>query len=120
MGRYTYLVGEMMMAPIWCFFMGDSSRKSLSTTGIKKASVFPLPVTASTTTSLCAMNRGIVEACTGVMREKPIVEIASRIHSDSEGVRASQALELELCGVAGAIPDTNTTLLPSLKLAAKT
>lgn len=32
-------------------------------------------------------------ACTGVIRVKPIVETASRIHSESEGVSASQALE---------------------------
>lgn len=77
-------------------------------TGIKNAKVFPLPVTAcrsltlayamrpnlkrtSTTTSLCVMNSGIVEACTGVMRLKPLEEMASRSHSDSGGVSASQA-----------------------------
>lgn len=32
-------------------------------------------------------------ACTGVMRVKPMLETASRIHSDRAGVRASQALD---------------------------
>ena len=52
----------------------------------------------STTTSLWPMNRGIVLACTGVIRVKPIVETASRIHSESEGVSASQALEVPFGG----------------------
>jgi len=87
-------------------------------TGIKNAKVFPLPVTAcillvvvftqylsnlirtSTTTSLCVINSGMVEACTGVMRLKPIEEIASRSHSDSGRVSASQARE-ELVGTFG-------------------
>lgn len=37
------------------------------------------------------MNNGIVEACTGVMRLKPILDTASNIHSASGGVRASHA-----------------------------
>lgn len=97
-----------MIAPMWCFRIGSPSLKSFSTIGIKKANVLPLPVTAycdhklpllnrfdgmltSTTTSLLPMNSGIVLACTGVMRSKPILEVASRIHSESAGVRASQA-----------------------------
>lgn len=82
-----------MMAPILCFLIGSSSRSNFSTTGIKKDRVFPLPVTASTTTSLWPMKRGMVEACTGVMRENPMVETASRIHGESGGLRASHALE---------------------------
>jgi hypothetical protein len=39
-------VGEMMIAPIWCFLVGSSRRRSLSTTGMRKARVLPLPVTA--------------------------------------------------------------------------
>lgn len=35
-----------MIAPIWCFLMGSSSRNSFSTTGMRNARVFPLPVTA--------------------------------------------------------------------------
>lgn len=46
----------------------------------------------STTTSLFPIKRGIVEAWTGVMRAKPIVLMASRIHSAKGGVRASHAL----------------------------
>lgn len=44
--RDGYLVGEMIIAPIWCFLMASSTRSSLSTTGIRNAKVFPLPVTA--------------------------------------------------------------------------
>lgn len=73
--------------------MGSSRRKSFSTTGIKNDKVFPLPVTASTTTSLCAINRGMAEAWTGVMRVKPIEATASKAHCDSGGVRASHDRE---------------------------
>lgn len=61
--------------------------------GIKKDRVFPLPVTASTTTSLWAMKSGMADACTGVMRVKPMVETVSRTHPDNGGLRFSQALE---------------------------
>ncbi len=37
------------------------------------------------------MKRGIVEACTGVIREKPMLATASKIHSASDGVKASHA-----------------------------
>ena len=57
-----YLVGETTMTPTWCFLIGASKRSSFSTRGIKNAIVFPLPVTASTTTSLFPMKSGIVEA----------------------------------------------------------
>lgn len=80
-----------MIPPTWCFLIGASSRNSLSITGIKNASVLPDPVTASTTTSLCAMNRGMVDACTGVMRSKPMEETASSIHCDKGGFKPSQA-----------------------------
>lgn len=40
------LVGDKIIPPIWCFFIGSSSLNSFSTTGIIKARVFPLPVTA--------------------------------------------------------------------------
>lgn len=66
------------------------------------------------------MNRGIVDAWTGVIREKPIAEIASRIHSESGGVSASQALECELCGVVGAIRDADVAISSVLKLHAET
>lgn len=104
-----------MIAPTWCFFRGSSNRNNLSTTGIKKAKVFPLPVTAltssaqhmnlererersqltSTTTSLCAMNSGIAEAWTGVMRFKPMLDTASMIHSAKGGLSVSQARDEE-------------------------
>jgi hypothetical protein len=94
------LVGDIMMAPIWCFLIGSWSLSSFSTIGNRKARVFPLPVTASTTTSLFPAKRGIQLACTGVIRSKPILDIASRIHSDNDGVRPSQALVTSLCSGA--------------------
>lgn len=39
------------------------------------------------------MNRGIVEAWTGVIRLKPMEATASKTHSDKGGVNASQARE---------------------------
>jgi hypothetical protein len=57
------------------------------------------------------MNRGIVEACTGVIRENPIAETASRIHSDSGGVRASHALEDNADGGLGAIMNRRTIIV---------
>lgn len=73
-------------------------RKSFSTTGIKNESVLPLPVTASTTTSLCAMKRGIAEAWTGVMRVKPIELTASNAHCESAGFTPSHDREDEGLG----------------------
>ena len=62
-----YLVGLMTRAPI-AFFLNLLSRLARrSSTGITNARVFPDPVTASTTTSLCFMNNGMVEAWTGVI-----------------------------------------------------
>jgi hypothetical protein len=55
------------------------------------ASVFPLPVTASTTTSEFFMNIGIAACCTGVVFTKPMASTASRIHSDRAGVKALNA-----------------------------
>ena len=78
--------------------------------GMRNARVFPLPVTAfnyltwlfhiiheltSTTTSLLPAKSGIVEACTGVILSKPILETASNIHSDRGGFRTSHALDAE-------------------------
>lgn len=111
--RTTNLVGEMMMAPTWCFLSGSSRRKSFSTTGIKKDKVFPLPVTASTTTSLCAMNKGIAEAWTGVMRVKPIEATASSTHSDRAGVTPSHALAEVPGGGLGAIVSVAVSCSPS-------
>jgi hypothetical protein len=103
-GSICYLVGDTIMAPIWCFLMGSSNRSSFSTTGIKKDKVFPLPVTASTTTSLWPMKRGIVDAWTGVIRENPMAKTASRIHPESGGFKDSQAREEDVAeGDFGAI-----------------
>jgi diacylglycerol kinase (CTP) len=55
------------------------------------------------------MNKGIVEACTGVIWVKPIVEMASRIHSERGGVKASHALE-EGFGLSFEVDSTGTIL----------
>lgn len=52
------------------------------------ARVFPLPVTASTTTSEFFMNMGMAACCTGVVFTKPMESTASSIHSDKAGVKA--------------------------------
>jgi hypothetical protein len=52
------------------------------------ASVFPLPVTASTTTSEFFINMGMAACCTGVVFTKPMASTASIIHSESAGVSA--------------------------------
>ena len=39
-------VGDIMIAPTWCFLVASSSRSSRSIVGMRKASVLPLPVTA--------------------------------------------------------------------------
>jgi hypothetical protein len=56
----------------------------------------------STTTSLCPIKRGIVEAWTGVIRSNPMLETASKIHSESDGVSASQAREAPAIGLFAA------------------
>ena len=73
------LVGLMMSAPIWFGPSLRSLRISFSKIGITKARVFPEPVTASTTTSLCCMNNGIVAAWTGVIWVWPIASMTSRL-----------------------------------------
>lgn len=48
----------------------------------------------------------MVEACTGVILEKFIEAVASRIHGDREGVSASHALEdddVGACPLSGAM-----------------
>ena len=76
------LVGLMMSAPIWFGPSLRSLRISFSRIGITKASVFPEPVTASTTTSLCCMNNGIVAAWTGVILVWPIASTTSRLQKN--------------------------------------
>lgn len=63
----------------------------------------------STTTSLFPVNKGMAEAWTGVILEKPIEETASRIHSARGGVRASQALGSFFSLSPGAIVESLTT-----------
>ena len=73
------LVGLIISAPIWFGPSLPLLRINFSRTGTTKASVFPEPVTASTTTSLCCMNNGIVAAWTGVICAWPIASITSRL-----------------------------------------
>jgi hypothetical protein len=58
-----------------------------SRSGIRNASVFPDPVTASTTTSLFLRNSGIVLAWTGVMSVKPISERHSKLKMSANSKR---------------------------------
>ena len=58
----TYRVGLMTSAPTSFLLSLVSLLIRRSRMGMTKASVFPEPVTASTTTSLCCINSGIVEA----------------------------------------------------------
>ena len=62
-GQY-HLVGLMIRHPMSCFLSGDVSRPRVSRIGMMKASVFPLPVTASAATSFLARNRGMAAAWT--------------------------------------------------------
>ena len=55
-------VGDIIKAPIWWIFSVVSNFESISNIGIKKARVFPLPVTASAATSFRSRNNGIVAA----------------------------------------------------------
>lgn len=75
----TNLVGLITIAPISPCLSLVSRRISRSRIGMTKARVFPEPVTASTTTSLCFMKRGMVEACTGVICVCPIDCMTSRL-----------------------------------------
>ena len=72
-------VGLITKAPISFFRNLVLLRTSFSKIGITKARVLPEPVTASTTTSLCFIKRGMVEACTGVICVCPIDSITSRL-----------------------------------------
>ena len=60
-GQY-YLVGLIIRQPMSCFLSGVVSLPRVSSIGIMKARVFPLPVTASAATSFLARNRGIAAA----------------------------------------------------------
>ena len=62
------------------------------------ASVFPLPVTASTTTSEFFINIGMAACCTGVVFTKPMESTASSIHSERAGVKAPKERSVLLCG----------------------
>ena len=63
----AHLVGLITNAPTSFLFSFVSRRSSFSRIGMTKARVFPDPVTASTTTSLWPIKRGMADACTGVI-----------------------------------------------------
>jgi hypothetical protein len=120
-----YLVGDTIIAATWFFFACSGALNNLSTTGIRNASVFPLPVTASTTTSLFPMNSGIVDACTGVIFSKPMLESPSSIHCESGGLTEAHALG-SFSGAAGGsdcavvVAAASTLLAFTLRLEAAT
>lgn len=77
-----------MRAPTSCFLRGWVRLCNTSVTGITKANVFPLPVVASTQTSLFFINKGIVARCTGVICSNPNTDsIVSNERGDKAGCR---------------------------------
>lgn len=72
----------------------DFLASSNQTVSFTYANVFPLPVTASTTTSEFFINIGIAACCTGVVFTKPMASTASMIHSDNAGVSALNDLSI--------------------------
>ena len=85
-----YLVGAITKAPTSYFFKETSGRVKISKIGIAKAIVFPLPVVASTQTSLFLRKRGIVVACTGVIWVNPkFEETTSNVFGDNLGSKVS-------------------------------
>ena len=64
------------------------ARARISTNGSTNASVLPLPVHASTETSLLPARRPIAAACTGVARWNPCDASTSSDSGLSAGVRA--------------------------------
>lgn len=59
---------------------------SISTAGMRKASVFPDPVRAAPNTSFPASKGGIAFACTGVIVLKPIASNALLVGSERDSV----------------------------------
>lgn len=70
-----------------CFFSGASAcaLRNISTSGRRNASVLPLPVHASTATSLLVHSKGMTAAWTGVARAKPRSRSTVREVSHSGG-----------------------------------
>ena len=76
------LVGLMMMTPVP--FLGKNLTLSInSMDGMRKESVFPLPVLAAPTKSYPSNNWGMVLACMSVMCVKPISEMAFSVLEDT-------------------------------------
>lgn len=92
--RASSRVGEMTMPPTWLGSSRVSRRSRRSTTGTTKAIVFPLPVHASTHTSLLPMNSGMTADWTGVAVANPIFASTPSVLSDSAGVKASNRLAI--------------------------
>lgn len=70
-------------------------RRRISTSGTTKARVFPEPVAASTATSLKLHSKGMVAAWTGVQKSKPERVRASRIGSESGGLRSEKRVSVK-------------------------
>ena len=81
-------VGDTINAPTSCLFIVFTLRHKISTMGSTNARVLPLPVHASTATSLCEHSRGIVAACTGVARTNPSASSVASERASSAGVSA--------------------------------
>lgn len=90
----AHLVGLMISAPTSSLFNLVSRRIRRSKMGITNANVFPEPVTASTTTSLCFMKRGIVDAWTGVICVWPIDCITSNLQGECYSSEVGGELQL--------------------------
>jgi hypothetical protein len=78
------LVGLMMSTLIWFGPSLRSLRTSFFRIGITKVGAVPNLVTASTMTSLCYMNNGIVAAWTSDIQTCPVALVRSRLQGRSE------------------------------------
>ena len=86
-GVSAELVGLVMSAPIWFGASLPLVRISFSRVGMTKASVFPEPVMASTTTPLCCMNNGIVADWRLLKRHEIPSRLSHLKHTHTHDVR---------------------------------
>ena len=92
----TDLMELIISAPIWFGPSFYSLCISFSRNGIMKVTVFLEPMTASTTTSLCCMNNGIVAARTGVVWVRPVAPMTSRLRERRE-ISSTWSFRLSAC-----------------------
>lgn len=76
-------------------------RRRISTSGTRKARVFPEPVTALTLTSLWLQSKGIVLAWTGVQISKPDRSSAEMISPERQDLRSEKRGGLNASSVFG-------------------